>query len=50
MKRATAILAQQKQQYQQQQQCQPDSLQPPFTSTPMSDIYGNATYRPRPWL
>jgi hypothetical protein len=49
MKRATAILAQQKQQYQ-QQQCQPDSLQPPFTSTPMSDIYGNATYRPRPWL
>ena len=50
MKHATAILAQQKQQYQQQQQCQPDSLQPPFTSTPMSDIYGNATYRPRPWL
>jgi hypothetical protein len=50
IKHATAILVQQKQQYQQQQQCQPDSLQPPFTSTSVSDIYGNATYRPRPWL
>jgi hypothetical protein len=44
MKHATAILAQR-----QQRQYQPDSLQPPFTSTPVSDIHGNVTYRKNPW-
>jgi hypothetical protein len=28
---------------------QPDPTQAPFTGTPVSDIYGNVTYRKKPW-
>ena len=46
MKRTTEYL---NNRWRESQQQQPDPLRPPFTGTPVSDIYGNVTYRKKPW-